>query len=384
MAGEGRPVGGALRGATSGFDGALGGGGAGDGPAPGGAAGHGRGACVRGSCRRRRRRRSRRWPSPRWRGAGGRGRGRRCGRCRSGVGRCGRRGRTGSTATKRCGRVVICGTGPTPTGRCGWRPSCVPTRGPRCWPRSRPIGVGSSPPPGPTVGGSPTRPTTPMPWWRWRRPRPVAPGEGTDGGGHVLVDHAALVRGHAEEGESCEIPGVGPIPVASARRLADDGVLKLLVTKGVDIVAVAHGGRTIPAHVRTALEAEMPSASSPAATSGIDSRSTTSSPSPRVVPPPSTTWPGCATSTTTSRPTRAGAWPGVPERGPGTHRRSRGRARRGIRGAKAAGPPKRIGDLGRPAAGRIRAASAAAGTTSVLPGAPRWTAGSRVGGGRRR
>jgi hypothetical protein len=83
-----------------------------------------------------------------------------------------------------------------------------------------------------------------------------------DGGGrkapaavvHVRVDHAALVRGHVEDGETCDIPGVGPIPVASARRLADDGVLKLLVTKGVDVVAVVHGGRTIPAHVRAALE----------------------------------------------------------------------------------------------------------------------------------
>jgi hypothetical protein len=75
---------------------------------------------------------------------------------------------------------------------------------------------------------------------------------------HVRVDHAALLRGHVTEGETCDIPGVGPIPVASARRLADDCILKVLVTKGVDVVAVAHGGRTIPAHVRSALEARDP------------------------------------------------------------------------------------------------------------------------------
>ena len=74
----------------------------------------------------------------------------------------------------------------------------------------------------------------------------------------VRVDHAALVRGHAEEGEVCDIAGIGPIPVATARALANDGVLKVVVTKGVDVVAVAHGGRTIPAHVRTALEARDP------------------------------------------------------------------------------------------------------------------------------
>ncbi len=74
----------------------------------------------------------------------------------------------------------------------------------------------------------------------------------------VRVDHAALVRGHVEEGEICDIPGVGPIPVATARSLLDDGILKVVVTKGVDVVAVAHVGRTIPAHVRSALVARDP------------------------------------------------------------------------------------------------------------------------------
>jgi hypothetical protein len=75
---------------------------------------------------------------------------------------------------------------------------------------------------------------------------------------HVRVDHPALVRGHVEGGETCDIPGVGPIPVATARALAADCILKVLVTKGVDVVAVGHGGRTIPAHLRTALEARDP------------------------------------------------------------------------------------------------------------------------------
>ncbi len=74
----------------------------------------------------------------------------------------------------------------------------------------------------------------------------------------VRVDHAAWVRGHTEGGEVCDIAGIGPIPVATARALANDGVLKVVVTKGVDVVAVAHAGRTIPAHVRTALEARDP------------------------------------------------------------------------------------------------------------------------------
>ena len=71
-------------------------------------------------------------------------------------------------------------------------------------------------------------------------------GKGPSAVVHVRVDHAALVRGHVEDGEVCDIPGVGPIPVATARTLAADGVLKVLVTKGVDVVAVAHGGTDHP------------------------------------------------------------------------------------------------------------------------------------------
>ena len=70
---------------------------------------------------------------------------------------------------------------------------------------------------------------------------------------HVGVDHDAFTRGHTENGEVCDIPGIGPIPVSVARRLAGDAVLKVIVTDGVDVTALAHGGRTIPAHLRSAL-----------------------------------------------------------------------------------------------------------------------------------
>jgi hypothetical protein len=90
--------------------------------------------------------------------------------------------------------------------------------------------------------------------------RPPADAEGQDDGSaatratiHVRVDHAALVRGHVEAGELCEIPGVGPIPVEVARRLAVDSVLDVLVTDGVDVTTVAHSGRSIPAALGRAL-----------------------------------------------------------------------------------------------------------------------------------
>ncbi|HEY3671837.1 MAG TPA: hypothetical protein VGN51_12955 [Acidimicrobiia bacterium] len=70
----------------------------------------------------------------------------------------------------------------------------------------------------------------------------------------VRVDHAALVRGSVEPGEVCEIAGVGPIPVHVASRLLDDSFVKAVLVDGVDVLAVSHIGRSIPAHLRTALE----------------------------------------------------------------------------------------------------------------------------------
>ena len=72
---------------------------------------------------------------------------------------------------------------------------------------------------------------------------------------HVRVDHAALVRGQRKGDEICEIAGVGPIPVATARALSSDAILAAVLTEGADVKAVAHLGRTIPARLRTALEA---------------------------------------------------------------------------------------------------------------------------------
>ncbi len=70
---------------------------------------------------------------------------------------------------------------------------------------------------------------------------------------HVRVDVAALRRGWAGDGEVCEIAGVGPVPVESARSLLGDAWLKLVLVDGVDVATVCHAGRTIPAPVRTAL-----------------------------------------------------------------------------------------------------------------------------------
>ena len=58
------------------------------------------------------------------------------------------------------------------------------------------------------------------------------------------LDVEALRRGEVEGDEICEIPGLGPIPVSVARELLGDAVLKLVITKGVDVINVTHLGRS--------------------------------------------------------------------------------------------------------------------------------------------
>ncbi len=74
----------------------------------------------------------------------------------------------------------------------------------------------------------------------------------------VHVSQTALERGHTQAGETCRIDNVGPISVAAAKRFADSGVVKLLEGDGIDVRRVAHPGRTIPARLRSALEARDP------------------------------------------------------------------------------------------------------------------------------
>ncbi len=70
---------------------------------------------------------------------------------------------------------------------------------------------------------------------------------------HVRVDHAALVRGHTERGEVCEVPGAGPVTVGWVESLLPDAVVAALEVDDGEVLKVAHLGRVIPARVRTAL-----------------------------------------------------------------------------------------------------------------------------------
>jgi hypothetical protein len=70
---------------------------------------------------------------------------------------------------------------------------------------------------------------------------------------HVLVGHETPRSGELVSGEVCEIPGVGPVDVNWAREQLGSAFLTAIITKGKDILTVAHLGRHVPAEVMTAL-----------------------------------------------------------------------------------------------------------------------------------
>jgi Domain of unknown function (DUF222) len=69
----------------------------------------------------------------------------------------------------------------------------------------------------------------------------------------VHADVEALTRGAIEGEETCEIAGVGPVPARVARELLGEAIVKLVITKGVDVVNVTHLGRGATAAQRVAV-----------------------------------------------------------------------------------------------------------------------------------
>ena len=72
----------------------------------------------------------------------------------------------------------------------------------------------------------------------------------------VRVDHSTMVRGHAVEGETCEIAGFGTVPPQVIYDMMDSGdpFLKCIVTKGKDVIGVGHLGRRPNAYQQSALD----------------------------------------------------------------------------------------------------------------------------------
>jgi Domain of unknown function (DUF222) len=59
----------------------------------------------------------------------------------------------------------------------------------------------------------------------------------------VRVDLEALRRGSVSVEETCEITGVGPVPVSVARDLLGESILHLVITRGRDVTTTVHLGR---------------------------------------------------------------------------------------------------------------------------------------------
>ena len=72
------------------------------------------------------------------------------------------------------------------------------------------------------------------------------------------IDADAFFRGYAEPGETCEIPGVGPVPVAMVRELLGEAILELVITKGTDVTTVVSDSRYVAKALRIALEERDP------------------------------------------------------------------------------------------------------------------------------
>ncbi|MEL7209935.1 MAG: HNH endonuclease signature motif containing protein, partial [Actinomycetota bacterium] len=71
---------------------------------------------------------------------------------------------------------------------------------------------------------------------------------------HLDIDLAAYRRRETVSGETCNIRGIGPVPVEVALQWAGDAFMTAVIRDGTDIKRVAHLGRHVPAQVRTAIE----------------------------------------------------------------------------------------------------------------------------------
>ena len=112
--------------------------------------------------------------------------------------------------------------------------------------------VGGSAEPAPAERGGSAEPAKPAPAPVPATPaKPIRPDKAI-----VRIDWDALVRGWPIDGEVCEIAGIGPVPVSVVKEIlaSGDPFLTAVVTRGVDVLTVAHLGRKATAHQRTALE----------------------------------------------------------------------------------------------------------------------------------
>jgi len=85
-------------------------------------------------------------------------------------------------------------------------------------------------------------------------------GSGSDSGGvvrhlRIRADLGAVIRGHAEPGETVELPGVDlPLPVQKVREVLGDAITDLVITDGQDVRAVVTNSRRVTKALLIAIE----------------------------------------------------------------------------------------------------------------------------------
>jgi hypothetical protein len=71
----------------------------------------------------------------------------------------------------------------------------------------------------------------------------------------VHVDAEALRRGTTAKGETCEIAGIGPVPVAAVTELLGEGSMEFLVKEGADVRTITKSSRHLAQKTASALQA---------------------------------------------------------------------------------------------------------------------------------
>jgi hypothetical protein len=83
--------------------------------------------------------------------------------------------------------------------------------------------------------------------------RPAKASKASNATACVLVDLPSLLDGETTPGGTCEIPGVGPVPVEHARKVLSHGLLQLVITDGVDVQTVVSNTRHVPPALKIAI-----------------------------------------------------------------------------------------------------------------------------------
>ena len=74
----------------------------------------------------------------------------------------------------------------------------------------------------------------------------------------LRVDLDALLKGDVGDGQVCEIPGVGPVPLSLATDLLGEAICHLVITDGCDVTTTCGLGRNVPAALQRALRERDP------------------------------------------------------------------------------------------------------------------------------